>query len=105
MTTVERFEDLDVWKRAREPANIAEGFESQTQALFIQLLGRAKGSAGELRAQLCLALDRSYILPEQFDQVRIQAETCSKQITRLIQYLELKPNARRIRDNGASYDV
>ena len=37
-------------------SNIAEGFESQTQVLFIQFLGRAKGSAGELRAQLYIAL-------------------------------------------------
>lgn len=36
-------------------SNIAEGFESQTQALFIQFLGRAKGSVGELRAQLYIA--------------------------------------------------
>ena len=33
-------------------SNIAEGFESHTQALFIDFLGRAKGSAGEVRAQL-----------------------------------------------------
>ncbi len=32
-------------------SNIAEGFESRTQALFIEYLGRSKGSAGELRAQ------------------------------------------------------
>ena len=32
-------------------SNIAEGFESRTTALFVEFLGRAKGSAGELRAQ------------------------------------------------------
>lgn len=42
-------------------SNIAEGFESRTQAMFIEYLGRAKASAGELRAQLYLALDRKYI--------------------------------------------
>jgi len=136
MATVERFEELEVWKRARELANmvydlsetglfakdyglrdqmrraavsilsnIAEGFESHTQALFIQFLGRAKGSAGEFRAQLYLALDRDYLSPEQFNQILTQVETCSKQLTRFIQYLESRPNARRIRDNGATYDV
>ena len=30
-------------------SNIAEGFESRTQALFIDLLGRAKDSAGEVQ--------------------------------------------------------
>jgi four helix bundle protein len=92
MATIERFEDLDVWKRARSLANliydftdgelfkrdfvlrdqirravvsimsnIAEGFESRTQVMFIKYLGRAKASAGEARAQLYLALDRKYI--------------------------------------------
>ena len=42
-------------------SNIAEGFESKTQGMFIEYLARAKGSAGELRAQLYLALDRKYI--------------------------------------------
>ena len=31
-------------------SNIAEGFESRTQALFIDYLGRARASAGEVRA-------------------------------------------------------
>lgn len=33
-------------------SNIAEGFESRTQSLFVDFLGRAKGSAGEVRSQL-----------------------------------------------------
>ena len=39
-------------------SNIAEGFESRTQSLFIDFLGRAKGSAGELRSQLYCDCDR-----------------------------------------------
>lgn len=31
-------------------SNIAEGFESRTNSLFLEYLGRAKASAGELRA-------------------------------------------------------
>ena len=38
-------------------SNIAEGFESRTNAQFIEFLGRAKGSAGEVRAQCYVALD------------------------------------------------
>ncbi len=31
-------------------SNIAEGYESQTEAVFVRYLGIAKGSAGELRS-------------------------------------------------------
>ena len=136
MTTAKRFEDLEVWQRAKEltnlvyrfsssgpfshdpglrdqmrrasisiMSNIAEGFESQTQALFIRYLGYAKGSAGELRAQLYIALEQGYVSDDEFRSTLSLAELCSKQITRLIQYLETQPNARRVREDGASYDV
>ncbi len=36
-------------------SNIAEGFESRTNLLFKDFLGRAKASAGELRAQAYIA--------------------------------------------------
>lgn len=39
--------------------NIAEGFERGSRAEFVQFLGYAKGSAGELRSQLYRALDRN----------------------------------------------
>jgi len=42
-------------------SNIAEGYESRTRALFIDYLGRAKASAGELRAQTYVALDAGYL--------------------------------------------
>lgn len=136
MTTAKRFEDLDVWQRAKDltnliyrlsssgafardfglrdqmrrasvsfMSNIAEGFESQTQALFIQFLGRAKGSAGELRAQLYIALEQEYITSDEFKSVISLAELCSKQLAKFMQYLESQPNARRVREDGVHYDV
>jgi four helix bundle protein len=136
MTTAKRFEDLEVWQRAKDltnliykhstdgifsrdfglrdqmrragvsiMSNIAEGFESQTQATFIKYLGHAKGSAGELRAQLYIARDQGYISQENFSEMFSLAEVCSKQLARFIQYLESQPNARRIREDGATYDV
>jgi len=72
-------------------SNIAEGFESRTPGLFIEFLGRARGSAGELRAQLYVALDRDYLTQDQFVAALRQAETCSRQIARLIHYLETQP--------------
>jgi four helix bundle protein len=86
-------------------SNIAEGFESQTQATFIQYLGHAKGSAGELRAQLYIAVEQNYITQDEFNLAISLAESCSKQLARFIQYLESQPNARRVREDGATYDV
>lgn len=86
-------------------SNIAEGFESQTQAMFIQYLGRAKGSAGEVRAQLYIAHEQNYIGEEEFKSMLSLAEVCSKQLAKFIQYLESQPNARRMREDGVTYDV
>jgi four helix bundle protein len=135
MTTAKRFEELEVWQRAREltnliyklssgtfardfglrdqmrraavsiMSNIAEGFESQTQALFIQYLSRAKGSSGELRAQLYIAQEQEYITTSEFQPVFSLAELCSKQLASLIRYLESQPNVRRVREEEVHYDV
>ncbi len=86
-------------------SNIAEGFESRTQALFIEFLGRAKGSAGELRAQTYVALDAGYLDQAQFERLFDLAEKCSRQIARFIVYLEAQPNRPRIHDNIIEYDV
>ncbi|HJZ47385.1 MAG TPA: four helix bundle protein, partial [Roseiflexaceae bacterium] len=76
-------------------SNIAEGFKSRTQALFIEFLGRAKGSAGELRSQAYIALDADHIDTTQFEQLRAQAKICSGQLNRFMAYLETQPNSRR----------
>jgi four helix bundle protein len=86
-------------------SNIAEGFESRTQALFIDFLGRAKGSAGELRAQAYVALDVGYLSQSQFEQVLNLVEKCSSQIARFIAYLESQPNRLRIYEDDVEYDV
>ncbi|GJQ52942.1 MAG: hypothetical protein HKUEN02_17890 [Anaerolineaceae bacterium] len=86
-------------------SNIAEGFESQTQSMFIQYLGRAKGSAGEVRAQLYIAKDQRYISGEDFNSLVSMAEICSKQLAKFIQYLESQPNSRRVKEEGVTYDV
>jgi len=67
-------------------SNIAEGYESRTQALFIDYLGRAKGSAGEVRAQLYVALDAGYLNPDVFARLSDLAEKTSRQIARFIRH-------------------
>ena len=86
-------------------SNIAEGFESQTQGMFIQYLARAKGSAGELRAQLYIALEQEYMTKDEFQSVFLLAETCGRQLASFIRYLESQPNSRRVREEGVHYDI
>lgn len=69
-------------------SNIAEGHESRTHSLFIELLGRAKGSCGEVRSQLYVALDAGYITDKDFERHRSDAELCSRKIQRLMEYLK-----------------
>ena len=84
-------------------SNIAEGFESHTQALFIDFLGRAKGSAGEVRSQLYLALDRHYLTQRQFDEAYRLAEQASRQIYRFMMYLKSQSNTTRVREDQIEY--
>ena len=80
-------------------SNIAEGFESRTQALFIDFLGRAKGSAGEVRAQAYVALDQGYTDQQQFSALHDLADKACRQLYRLMTYLESRPTTRRIRED------
>lgn len=68
-------------------SNIAEGYESRTRGIFIDLLGRAKGSSGEVRSQLYVALDAGYLDEPELQQLRTAAEFCSGKLQRLIDYL------------------
>ena len=86
-------------------SNIAEGYESRTQALFIDYLGRAKASAGEARAQLYIALDQEYISQDQFDFAHNLAEKTSRQIHNFMAYLKSQPESRQIRDETIEYNV
>ncbi|MBC8029653.1 MAG: four helix bundle protein [Pyrinomonadaceae bacterium] len=48
-------------------SNIAEGFERSGTGEFMQFLSIAKGSAGEVRSQLYVALDQRYLPKEAFE--------------------------------------
>jgi len=108
MATVQKFEDLICWQKGRELArsvykafkncndygfkdqiqrasvsvisNIAEGFERGTKQEFINYLYIAKGSAGEVRAQLYVALDVGYLNIETFKYLNNLSAECSRLI-------------------------
>lgn len=86
-------------------SNIAEGFESRTDVQFVNYLGMARASAGEVRAQLYVALDQKYITEEQFMETYATAETCARQIANFIKYLEANPRPRRVSDDSAEYEA
>ena len=68
-------------------SNIAEGFERGGNQEFIQFLATAKGSSGEVRSQLYVALDEGYISQQQFDELYNDATAVSRMISGFMDYL------------------
>ena len=119
MATIQKFEDIEAWQKARSltnaiyscsdkgvfskdfglrdqirraavsvMSNIAEGFERGGTAEFTQFLSIAKGSAGEVEAQLYVALDQGYINQDQFETLRELAASTRKLIAGFMNYLK-----------------
>ena len=119
MAKIEKFEDIESWKLAREVArliyeasgrekfsrdfalvnqirrasvsvisNIAEGFERGGNKEFIQFLAIAKGSCGEVRSQLYIALDQKYIEENEFREISNKLTEASRLISGLMKYLQ-----------------
>jgi len=112
MATIKQFEDILCWQKSRMltkeiykafeynkdrgfkdqiqraavsvMSNIAEGFESGTKQEFLNYLYIAKGSAGEVRAQLYAAYDIGYINIETFKYLKSLAVECSRLLSTFI---------------------
>jgi len=111
-----RFEDIIAWQEAKELTfniydafriikdfsfrdqiqrasvsimnNIAEGFERSGDKEFKKFLYIAKGSCGEVRSMLYLALELKYINQEKFDLIYNQSYKISRVISGLIKALK-----------------
>lgn len=81
--------------------NISEGFERDSNREFIKFLGYSKGSAGEVRSMLYIALDLKYITKEEFDLAFNQAINIITQLANFIKYLKtytIKKNINKIKN-------
>jgi len=119
MGKIERFEDIEAWKKAREltkiiyevtaqgklaadfslrdqlrrasvsiMANIAEGFEREGNKEFRQFLAMAKGSVGEVKALLYVALDAGLTSSEHFRRIIALADEASRLLAGFLRYLK-----------------
>lgn len=118
MPRIQRFEDLEAWKIAREVtrevyaisrkglfardfglrdqicrssvsvmSNVAEGFERDGDKEFVNFLSIAKGSSGETRSLLYVALDQDYITQSEFQAIYGRLTENSRVISGLSTYL------------------
>jgi four helix bundle protein len=68
--------------------NIAEGFDSETNAEFIRFLRYAKRSCTEVQSELYVASDEEYISKAEFEDVYEQARRTRAAIRGFINYLK-----------------
>jgi len=68
--------------------NIAEGFDSETNAEFIRFLRYAKRSCTEVQSELYVALDEEYISSNEFKDVYEQARRTRAAVRGFINYLK-----------------
>lgn len=69
-------------------SNIAEGFERGGNQEFIQFLYIAKGSCGEVRSQLYVALDQDYVDPKEAGELIESLKRLSIMISNLVDHLK-----------------
>ncbi len=86
------FKDYSFCDQVRRAAmsvmlNIAEGFERGGNREFVQFLGVAKGSTGEIEALLYVALDQGYISQSEFESMKAKNSSTRRLIAGLMHYL------------------
>ena len=76
-------------------SNIAEGLEMTNNNDLIKFLRIAKGSAGETRSQLYIALELKYTEKNEYDILKKDLEILSSKIGKFISYLIGKKNSKQ----------
>ena len=74
--------------------NIAEGFESGSDAKFINFLNIAKGSCSEVRSMLYLCEDFKYCSIEERTELQKQIKQISTGIVNLIEKIKYSQNSK-----------
>jgi four helix bundle protein len=69
------------------PTNIAEGFERRSRKEYVNFLNIAKGSAGEVRSLLRVALEIGYLNEPTYSQLSEQVVGISKMLFKQIESL------------------
>lgn len=67
--------------------NIAEGFDSGSNAEFVKFLRYSQRSCSEIQSQLYVALDQAYISQDEFARIYEQAARTASKIGGFIRYL------------------
>jgi four helix bundle protein len=85
--------------------NIAEGFDSETNAEFIRFLRYAKRSCTEVQSELYVALDQRYIVQTEFQDVYDHAARTRAAIRGFINYLLAYKQNQRVKGSAEANRV
>ncbi len=119
---IEKFEDIEAWKEARElvkdvyeifsdirdygfrdqiqraaisvMSNIAEGFDRGSNREFVQFLVIARASVSEVKSLCYTGLDLDYLAPTRFNNLYDRCQKVSNLINGFIRYLRNSPRKR-----------
>lgn len=75
------------------PTNISEGFERSSRKEYLNFLNIAKGSAGEVRSLLRVALEVGYLEQSTYSQLYNQTIELSRMLSNQIQSIKRAPSA------------